>query len=147
MSRAFYLLFLVWLLVALAGCGQGNVGPSTEATRLPESGVTPGTDATLPGTPLISEGTVIEVQLAEYKIIMPPTLPAGPISFEITNAGSMEHNFMLEGAGSSRTFDTPLKPGEFRPLPLELVAGSYQVYCPLADHEGRGMELTLTITP
>jgi len=88
---------------------------------------------------------VVEVKLTEFIIEMPTTVPPGPVAFSVTNAGTMEHNFEVEGQGFEKKFDTNLKPGETRSLRVDLPAGTYTVYCPLDDHQKRGMKLELKV--
>jgi uncharacterized cupredoxin-like copper-binding protein len=88
---------------------------------------------------------IIEVKLTEFTIAMPKTVPLGPVTFSITNAGTMDHNFEVEGQGIEKKFDTPLKPGETRSLWVHLLPGKYTVYCPVDDHEKRGMLLEFTV--
>jgi hypothetical protein len=88
---------------------------------------------------------IVEVRLTEFTIQMPPTVPIGRVTFSVTNDGTMEHNFEIEGQGIEERFDTNLKPGELRSLQVDLAAGTYTVYCPVEDHKGRGMQLELKV--
>ena len=88
---------------------------------------------------------VVEVKLTEFAIEMLTTVPPGQMSFSVTNAGTMEHNFEVEGEGIEKTFDTPLQPGETRHLQVDLPAGTYMVYCSVDDHKERGMQLELRV--
>jgi hypothetical protein len=88
---------------------------------------------------------VVEVRLTEFAIEMPPTVPIGPVTFSVTNAGTTEHNFEVEGQGLEERFDVHLKPGETKNLQVDLPAGTYVVYCPVEDHKARGMQLELKV--
>jgi hypothetical protein len=88
---------------------------------------------------------IIEVKLTEFTIEMPRTVPPGPVSFSVTNAGTMEHNFEVEGQSLEKKFVTDLKPGETKSLQVDLPAGKYTVYCPLKDHRHHGMHLELMV--
>ena len=88
---------------------------------------------------------VVEVKLTEFAIEMPTTAPPGQMTFSVTNAGTMEHNFEIEGEGIEKKFDTNLKPGETRNLQVDLPAGTYTVYCTVDDHKERGMQLELKV--
>ncbi|MBA3329219.1 MAG: hypothetical protein H0T43_13055, partial [Solirubrobacterales bacterium] len=58
--------------------------------------------------------------------------------FEVTNEGEAPHALAVAGpAGLART--PALRPGQATTLTVELPAGTYKWYCPLADHELRGM--------
>jgi len=88
---------------------------------------------------------IVEVKLREFAIEMPLAVPIGPVVFSVTNGGTMDHNFEVEGQGLEERFDTNLKPGETRDLPLDLAAGTYTVYCPVDDHKARGMQVELKV--
>ncbi len=88
---------------------------------------------------------VVEVKLTEFTIEMLGTMPPGKVSFSVTNAGTRDHNFAVEGESIEKTFDTPLQPGETRHLQVDLPAGTYTVYCSVDDHKERGMQLELRV--
>jgi plastocyanin len=88
---------------------------------------------------------VVEVKLSEFTLEMPSTVTPGQVTFSVTNAGTTEHNFELEGEGIEKKFDTNLKPGETRNLQVDLPAGTYTVYCSVDDHKERGMQLKLRV--
>jgi plastocyanin len=88
---------------------------------------------------------IVEVKLTEFTIEMPTTVPPGPVTFSVTNAGTMEHNFEIKSQGIEKKFDTSLKAGETRTLKADLTDGTYTIYCPLDDHKARGMHLELKV--
>lgn len=88
---------------------------------------------------------VVDVKLTEYAIEMPRTMPPSPVTFSVTNAGITEHNFEVEGEGIEKTFDTNLKPGETRNLPVDLPAGTYMISCPVDNHQERSMQLEIRV--
>jgi plastocyanin len=88
---------------------------------------------------------IVEVRLTEFSIEMLTTVPPGPVSFSVTNAGTMEHNFEIKSQGIEKKFDTSLKAGETRTLKADLTDGTYTIYCPLDDHKARGMHLELKV--
>ena len=88
---------------------------------------------------------IVEVKLTEFAIVMPTTVPPGPIAFSVTNAGTREHNFQVEGQGIEEKFSVTLQAGETKSLEVNLPAGTYTVSCPLDDHKRRGMQLELRV--
>lgn len=88
----------------------------------------------------------VEVSLREFRIEMPRSIEAGPTVFRVTNDGSAQHNFEVEGEGVEEVFATNLRPGQTRTLRVDLRPGAYQVYCPVQDHADRGMRLNLEVT-
>jgi uncharacterized cupredoxin-like copper-binding protein len=91
-------------------------------------------------------GETVAVSLMEFAIDMPSELPAGPTTFEITNNGTIEHNFEVEGQGIEEELPENLAPGASGTLTVDLAPGSYEVYCPVGNHRNQGMLVELTVT-
>ncbi len=115
---------LAVLVVPLAACG-GDEG---------ENGAT---DAAAAQTIQIS-ATDFQFEPADI------TADAGEISFELTNDGESPHALEIEGNGVEEVSDT-IDPGASTTLTVELDEGTYEIYCPVGDHEDRGMVGTLTV--
>ncbi len=83
----------------------------------------------------------ITVKLSEWKVELSETaVPAGTVTFSITNAGSIPHGFEVEGHGIEKEIDV-IQPGASDTLTLTLEPATYEVYCPHGDSpEGRGGE-------
>jgi glucose/arabinose dehydrogenase len=91
-------------------------------------------------------GDAVQVTLTEFAIEMPTELSAGSTTFEVTNAGTIEHNFEIEGQGIEQEFEQNLQPGETKTMTVDLPPGTYEVYCPVGNHAEQGMETELTVT-
>src|SRR3712207_9376150 len=63
-----------------------------------------------------AQTTPVAVQLTEYQIAMPITLPAGLTTFSVTNAGQMEHNFEIKSVLEE---EDPVE----QPLPPNILPG------------------------
>jgi plastocyanin len=87
----------------------------------------------------------VEVTLTEFDIEMPTVLTAGEITFNISNEGDAPHSFEIEGEGIEEALYDPLSAGQTASLRVELLPGTYRIYCPVADHEDHGMELEITV--
>jgi uncharacterized cupredoxin-like copper-binding protein len=92
----------------------------------------------------------VKVTLSDFKIAMPMDLKAGKTRFFIANTGKNEHNFELEGttgdgAGKEDKLMMNLDPGDSTHLDVDLRAGTYNVYCPVANHADKGMKHKLTV--
>lgn len=90
--------------------------------------------------PLMS---AVPVALLEYEIQMAEDVPAGRIGFAVTNSGRQKHSLAIEG--TQHKLDPSLAPGDVRTLDITLAPGTYTLYCPVADHAGRGMRRQIVI--
>ncbi len=128
--RAVLALIIAAALLAVAGCGEER---GDAQSTVPEPvGAAPVSD------PRAVART--SVSLVDYQLdVTQPRLPrAGRIAIEVTNDGVMRHALALDGpSGLIRT--RTLVPGERAILPVTLPQGTYRWYCPIADHEQRGM--------
>lgn len=146
---------MVVLLMAVAagGCEKKapeGAGSSAESSN-PDTTIIP---ATTPGSssagsapssmiPADTSGHVVDVHLTEYTIAMPPVIAAGNVTLRVSNNGSTSHGLEIEGNGVDQ--DVRMNAGEVKMLAIELKPGTYQVYCPVDDHKGKGMQMTLTV--
>ncbi|MFP5362237.1 MAG: hypothetical protein ACLGI5_05875 [Thermoleophilia bacterium] len=115
---------------AAAGCGEqrGNAAATTPEPVGPPVTIDPRVVA------------IAELSLVEYAIRSPGArvANAGRIAFSATNDGLVRHALAVDGpSGTERT--PALAPGERAVLTVRLPAGTYKWYCPIADHEQRGM--------
>lgn len=117
------------LALAAAGCGEPR-GDATRTTPVP-----------LPPATTTDERVVAtaDVSLVDYALDADPRVArAGLIAFAATNDGNIRHALAVDGpAGPVRT--PALRLGERAVITLRLPPGRYKWYCPLADHEQRGM--------
>jgi len=97
-------------------------------------------------TPTEQPANTVQVVESEFKIDMPTSIPAGPTIFKITNQGTVQHNFEIEGQGIKKELEGNLNPGESTKLQVNLQPGTYHIYCPVDNHENLGMSLQLTVT-
>lgn len=108
--------------------------------------ITPRIDAVKVGAATPSTGNSVEVDLSEFAITMPDTLPAGPTTFMISNTGDVKHNFEIEGQGIEKKLSMNLKSGESKTLKVDLEPGTYTVYCPVGEHADKGMKMQLVVS-
>ena len=87
----------------------------------------------------------VDVSLVDYEIEMPESVPAGEVTFNVTNDGGTEHGFEIEGSGIEEEIEE-LSPGDSDTLTVTLEPGTYTVYCPVDGHRSMGMELELEVT-
>ncbi len=88
----------------------------------------------------------VRVTLDEFTIRLSSSIPAGETTFVITNSGSVNHSFVVVGAEAEAALDSPVAPGETAELTVDLPAGTYQILCPVANHDTLGMTRELVVT-
>jgi len=114
-KRLFAALFVV-AAVTLSGCGSGR---SVE----------------------LAAGEPLRVAMSEFRLDPQQLrLPAGRVSLEVVNDGTMVHRFELRsGDGAKRlVIGRPLRPGERETLTVRLRAGDYVMRCAQERHNTLG---------
>jgi uncharacterized cupredoxin-like copper-binding protein len=123
--------------VALAACGDDD----EENDRAGTTGT--GTEATAPaGEPVAT----VELEEADFRIEPkdPKVDKSGVIRFTLKNTGQAQHALEVETPEGERETE-PFAPGETASLDVLLEPGTYTMYCPVGDHEQRGMTGTITV--
>ena len=123
-------LLLPALAVALAACGGED--------RIPEEEGLPAGGASI---------RTITITETEFEL-NPSTVrldERGTYTFKVINRGQTTHALEIEGHGIEE--ESPeVGPGESTSLKLTLTQpGTYELYCPVGDHEDRGMRGTLVV--
>jgi plastocyanin len=149
--------FIAVALLVLAACPNPDRNRDESTTGPPKTTTATGNPQTIPENstamnpvsppqtqnkglqPPAAAEPAVHVQLTEYAIEMPDTLTAGIHSLTITNAGTMKHNFAIEGPGVNQKLASDLMRGDSAPMTVTLQKGTYAVYCPVDGHRGRGM--------
>ena len=89
----------------------------------------------------------VRVRETEFELDPPnPRIPkAGVVQFDVTNAGEAPHALEVEGPKGEVETET-IEPGRRATLRADLSrAGKYVWYCPVGDHEKRGMKGKITV--
>jgi uncharacterized cupredoxin-like copper-binding protein len=116
--------------LAAGGCGEPR-GQATRTTPEPV-GTAPALD---PRAVALATVSLVDFALESG---LPRVGRAGLVAFEATNDGTVDHALAVDApAGQVRT--GVLRPGRRTLLSVRLPAGTYKWYCPVADHEQRGM--------
>ncbi len=68
----------------------------------------------------------------------------GTYVFRAVNSGDEVHALEIEGEGIEEETED-IEPGESAELEVNLDPGTYVLYCPVGDHEERGMRGTVTV--
>jgi plastocyanin len=122
------LLFFGILLLVVAGCSPAEETESEvqEAVEEPVE--------------------VIEVNETEFSL--DPTEITlerpGTYVFRAVNSGNAVHSLEIEGGGIEEETEN-IQPGESTELEVNLDPGTYKLYCPVGNHEERGMVGTVTV--
>jgi uncharacterized cupredoxin-like copper-binding protein len=89
------------------------------------------------------QSQTIAVTESEFKIVLPSTsLKAGPVTFEVKNAGHIPHDLAI--VGGSKT--SLIQPGGSATLTATLKAGTVELYCSVPGHKAAGMDLKVKVT-
>ncbi len=104
---------------------------------------------TLAALPLAAQAqATADVRLTEWKVDVAQTaLPAGTVTFNVSNGGTIPHGFEVEGRGVEQ--ETALiQPGHSASLTVDLRPGSYELYCPVGgdSHKNLGMVTRIEVT-
>jgi uncharacterized cupredoxin-like copper-binding protein len=127
--------------LALTSCGedrQTGTGTSTTGTTGTE---TEKSKATAP------VAATIEIAETDFKLnpANPRVRKPGVVEFVATNKGKALHALEVEGPGGEAETKT-IQPGRSARLKVDLSKpGSYTMYCPVGDHEQRGMTGKVTV--
>lgn len=97
-------------------------------------------------TPSGASRQTIEIGETEFALD-PATVKldeSGVYTFRAANNGSVTHALELEGEGvEAETED--IAPGASADLKVELKPGTYELYCPIGNHEQQGMKGSVTV--
>ena len=128
----------VTLAFGLAACGEDDNGDSAST----------GTTTTEEQQPAPTGPAAETVNLSETEYKIDPAdataKKAGVVEFKVTNDGSITHALEVEGGDVEQRTDD-IAPGETATLKVDLQKGAYELYCPIDDHKGQGMEADLSV--
>jgi plastocyanin len=155
-SQAVIGLLAVAMLVLLAACGGTDTASQSSApTAMPEMTMTAATGAAAPtaaadggstGTNS-GGGTAVQATLREWAIdLSQAEVPAGKVTFTVTNNGQMPHNLTvtLNGADLGHTATFSSRQGA-QTLTVDLHPGTYTLICSLPGHAQRGQQVSLVV--
>lgn len=129
-----YACLLCCAALAAIGCGSNGGGqpPTGETTK----GAT------------TAESPIATIQVNETEMSLDPTditlNSPGTYVFRATNAGNVTHALRIEGNGVDQS-TRDIESSESAEMQVNLGAGSYEIDCPVDDHEDLGMKGTLTV--
>jgi uncharacterized cupredoxin-like copper-binding protein len=125
----------VGVVALLSACGSSG----TSASSTPTSAVSSVPAAT-------GSSAVVTATETEFKIALSKTnLSPGTYTFTAQNKGQITHALTVDGPGVSNQSTGSISPGSSKSVTVKLVAGSYDVYCPVANHKMEGMDIHVTV--
>lgn len=132
--RSFASLAVIASLVVFAACGTETDDatldmPDTTMVQTPDT------------RPMTTMNDTLEVRLSDGNIDVPMSADEGSRVFRIINDGTQEHGLEVEGMNVSET----VAPGEEATVSVQLVAGTYEVFCPVEGHTDE--RATLQVSP
>jgi plastocyanin len=125
-------------VLGLAACGDDDddetagTGTGTQAEQPPP-----------PEKPASDTVTITETEFA----LQPAEVAvkkAGVVEFKVVNAGGIPHALEVENEDLEEETEE-IAPGESATLKVELARGTYELYCPIGDHEQQGMTGVLRV--
>lgn len=135
-----------WIIPALViGLGACEGGEQVEQT-IEEIEETTGTDTMEAPFEEAHEKQRVVVQARSFAYQPSEiTVAPGEVTFVINNAAEIVHGFEVEGHGMEEAIEM-IDPGSTDSLTATFEqSGEYEIYCPVADHEQRGMTGVLTV--
>lgn len=120
----------------------------TALVALPLAACSSGDDDAAPEDEAPPSGDAIHINASDSLRFDPDAIeaPAGAITFELENGGSIQHTFVIEDHESDLKLNTPAR-GDVEDGTITLEEGEYIFYCDVSGHRGGGMEGTLTVGP
>ena len=86
---------------------------------------------------------VVEVEIRDDGIAMPEEISAGAVLFEVTNIGTAEHGFAIDGTDDA--LDS-LAVDQLETLEVSLEPGDYTAFSPVEGDREDGLEFEFTVT-
>ena len=133
--------------LVLTGCGGGASTPASAPAASAPAAVEPSAPAAASAS-AASEGTEVEVAMNEFTLVLSQqTFTAGTYTFKAPNEGKFPHTISITGPGvDAATAGGPAQGGEEVSMTVDLQPGTYKIWCPVRDHEARGMVTEITVT-
>ncbi len=156
---------------SLASCAPpatGSMVPASSPGTVASGDLSPSSPAPAAASPETIDpctSTHVSAQLTEMAISLDVTsLPAGPVTFDITNAGTVDHEFVViptdiavdqlptkDGAVDEDQVPPlkragPIQPGTTTTLSVDLPAGHHVIICNIPGHYLAGMRTELTVS-
>ena len=131
------------LLGTAVGCGGGGDtgGGKEEQEEAPPS--------VAAGEPTVAENPIEVIQVNETEMSLDPSeitlQQPGAYVFRAVNVGDVVHSLRIEGNGIEEQQTRDIGPGESADLAVTLSPGTYELDCPVGNHEELGMRGSVAV--
>ena len=142
LNRQFAALLAIGAAVAvpMVGCG-GSSDDNSTSNAATQASTTGGAAAT-------GAGGTVNLTATDFKFNpSDPTVSSGDVTFNEKNDGQVTHSLEIEDVtpGHDQELEGDVSPGQSGTLKVNLAAGKYEFYCPIANHKQMGMEGEITV--
>jgi plastocyanin len=121
--------------LALAGCGGGSSGGAPAAATTPAA------------SPPAAGGKTVTATEKEFSIsLSQSTVAPGTYTINAVNSGTITHAREINGPGVSDKTTGDIQTTRSASLTVTLSKGSYEIWCPVADHKAMGMDTHLAVS-
>jgi len=135
------------VLLAVAGCGGegGTAGEPASPSPTATTAASPSPTETSPSP--TDTGTVVTVEMTDFRLTLSQSsFTPGTYTFVAEEKGQAPHALAIRGPGVEAATPVVQPGGASQRLTVTLQSGEYQMWCPVGNHQQRGMELTLTVS-
>jgi uncharacterized cupredoxin-like copper-binding protein len=130
----------------LSACSSGS-GSSKSSSAAPSASAPSSAAAATTGAAAPAGGNSITAVETDFHIQLSSTkLKAGTYSIQVKNSGAVTHALSVDGPGVSDKSTSTIAPGASATLTVTLKAGSYDIFCPVANHKAMGMDEHVTVS-
>jgi plastocyanin len=134
--------------LVLAGCGGSAATPAAPSAAASAPAVASSAPAAAASSAAADAGTVVEVTMTEFALeFSQQSFTPGTYTFRAPNEGQFPHTISITGPGVDNvTAGGPAQTGQEVSMTVDLQPGTYKIWCPVRDHEARGMVTEITVT-
>jgi uncharacterized cupredoxin-like copper-binding protein len=134
-------------LAVLTACSSGGGSGGSSAADDSTTSSSPSTDAgSSSGAEAGSATQTVEVSATEFKLALATTnFSPGTYTFQMSDDGHATHAIEIQGPGVDGKKSGTVGPGGTASLTVTLQKGTYDLWCPVANHRAAGMQTTLTV--
>ena len=136
------------LTITVAACGSSSKkasSPKAPASAATVAKPVPSAKVSTPPAPKVNRVVVTE---SDSKLSLSSmTFHAGNYTFSAKNTGKEKHALAIVGPGlANKPTSATLTPGQSSDVIVPLKKGSYELWCPIANHKALGLDVHITVS-